>query len=1131
MGTDIKQLLPSDIFRALMNANSPSGTNPFVTTSDILNMFTNVLYVEKVPILGQFATVEAALASITTNSSLNRFLIKVGVGDFPENQLNMKSYVSVIGSSIQETIIRPAGNHDLFVFTDVFSELSFMSLQGTPLGFSAVFCNDSGDYTQLHKVNFVDNDTNVKVVALTQNTVIYIEYCDVNGVMTYGTYQDGSSGFRAVVNTENWYTFPSTTGFTSSFLTGPDALLTINASGVYGSVIIGDPPVVGNFGIVFQDGARVVLNGVEIGSFDTAIQNNNTGVSCIVHGTGINLDNNNIDINIQHPNTSGGMLGAATLTKVFIDPISTFTPLFTEQSVTGGLVVVGNIYTGAKLAEVVEISTFIGSQSVGLIYGADLTDGGGFQVDVSAGIGYINDGTLRQLTWNNTNITLAADQTKFLYFDNLGVLLTANSKPDTIFNLYLGKIRTNATGIEFISETPFKILWSDNNSEDYQRNIFGALYQFGSIVSESATPFELDVQPGSYYYGNNKYTPSGGTAITFNRYYQDSVSTYAIEYTQTLVPNALINTGFALVAMTATFYAKHLLLIVGDGTNEKYFLVYAQSEYATLLAAETAPLPSIPTYFDENVTTIASIIVQQGAANIIQVLSERRLPTTQTSATAPVSSHLALTDLTTGNAGHTQFLLLDGSISMIGSLDMATNNIINIGTLNGVTIEAHASRHLPNGLDPLTTAAPTTNLGGASTNAVGIQNSFSRSDHSHAIDVSGIATTGLLTSADWNIFNNKQNTLVSGTNIKTLNGASLLGAGNITTTLAQVLAVGALTNSVPITSNNGKASLIINNTLATLQFVNGTDTSFFTTGPTYLNFGFAAAVNYLDVYHDKTGNNTNIQGNGTIQFSNFTDFRLPVSAGIGPNSLIYANGTSSIKNVTLSGGLTLTAGTLSLGAITGATSFNGLVVTANTGVITTGTWNAAVIDVTFGGTGTTTAFTIGSIVFAGASGVYTQNNANFFWDNTNTRLGIKTAAPTAFVDIGASTTAAAALRLRSGVAPTTPNLGDVWYDGTDVLVRTAARTDKVARTLTGSATLDFPNTAAFSFSDLTITVTGAAAGDVAVVGPAAASIPNNTLYFAWVSAANTVSIRFINNNLIASNPASGTFKVMVFKNI
>lgn len=48
-----------------------------------------------------------------------------------------------------------------------------------------------------------------------------------------------------------------------------------------------------------------------------------------------------------------------------------------------------------------------------------------------------------------------------------------------------------------------------------------------------------------------------------------------------------------------------------------------------------------------------------------------------------------------------------------------------------------------------------------------------------------------------------------------------------------------------------------------------------------------------------------------------------------------------------------------------------------------------------GGTGTATALTSGSVVFAGASGVYSQDNSNLFWDNSNKYLGIGTNAPVA----------------------------------------------------------------------------------------------------------------------------------------
>lgn len=52
-----------------------------------------------------------------------------------------------------------------------------------------------------------------------------------------------------------------------------------------------------------------------------------------------------------------------------------------------------------------------------------------------------------------------------------------------------------------------------------------------------------------------------------------------------------------------------------------------------------------------------------------------------------------------------------------------------------------------------------------------------------------------------------------------------------------------------------------------------------------------------------------------------------------------------------------------------------------------------ILPVANGGTGTSTAFTQGSVIFAGAGGIYTQDNANLFFDNANNRLGVATATP------------------------------------------------------------------------------------------------------------------------------------------
>jgi len=84
--------------------------------------------------------------------------------------------------------------------------------------------------------------------------------------------------------------------------------------------------------------------------------------------------------------------------------------------------------------------------------------------------------------------------------------------------------------------------------------------------------------------------------------------------------------------------------------------------------------------------------------------------------------------------------------------------------------------------------------------------------------------------------------------------------------------------------------------------------------------------------------------------------------------------------------------------------------------------------------------------------------------------------------------------------------------------------------LTATVTLNFPSTGPNSGSDLTATVTGALVGDVVSVGVVSAALPSGTnddQYFAWVSAADTVTVRYLNVGGGTHDPASSTFKIMV----
>ena len=85
----------------------------------------------------------------------------------------------------------------------------------------------------------------------------------------------------------------------------------------------------------------------------------------------------------------------------------------------------------------------------------------------------------------------------------------------------------------------------------------------------------------------------------------------------------------------------------------------------------------------------------------------------------------------------------------------------------------------------------------------------------------------------------------------------------------------------------------------------------------------------------------------------------------------------------------------------------------------------------------------------------------------------------------------------------------------------------VTKILSATATLNFDLTA-LTVEDLTITVTGAADGDVVTLGVPNGSVTTSVQYSAWVSAADTVTVR-ARTSATGENPASGVFRATVIK--
>lgn len=147
------------------------------------------------------------------------------------------------------------------------------------------------------------------------------------------------------------------------------------------------------------------------------------------------------------------------------------------------------------------------------------------------------------------------------------------------------------------------------------------------------------------------------------------------------------------------------------------------------------------------------------------------------------------------------------------------------------------------------------------------------------------------------------------------------------------------------------------------------------------------------------------------------------------------------------------------------------------------------------------------------------------------QVGIHMSGATAKIQIGAGQIAAgtAPLKFTAGNNMTTPENGAVEYNGTNYFVTSNSTRYTLAKTLTTTAALNFGSTSAGNSADLTITVTGAADGDAVSLGVPNAAVNANSNFTAWVSAADTVTVRFNNYSSGAIDPASATFRISVLK--
>lgn len=523
-------------------------------------------------------------------------------------------------------------------------------------------------------------------------------------------------------------------------VSGGKGLVVSNGSGVTGTAVL---VYMMNYGLTIESGGSPV-------NFDAEILTASSAVECI---------------RVDSINAFGNIKGNANMNKTFINSSNTSIAInIYDTASQQPRFTAGDLVIGYGTQPRLPLAKFCTMQDVGLFSGGVLSVTGDMTISMTEGSGYVmtqDDNYIQPVNFSQQSMTLTGFNTTYdVYVDYTGTLVanTFSRSLDECKVIPIGKVTTNDTKI-----VHYKCDTSDDagrrKATYLSKNLsstIGCAVSYGmysSLANDVVT-----VGNGGYCLGHVTYEPTGGAfpSTPFRLVYLDTdLATWICSdppVTSAGIPHTTYNpTGVGgSASLGAGYYARHAMYVSGDGeTAEQYYLVLGKVRSLVQAELDVEVDANVPQWIAMYCCRVFDVLVSNdGSPSLVKLYDTRPYFLSRIGGGGgggPGSNdHSALINLLAND--HPQYARVDGTNPITGDLNMASHNITQVGTVNGVTVESHASRHLPNtGSDPLALGAAfgSSTVSASSTASRGVANAFALSDHEHPLNVSAVPITGL----------------------------------------------------------------------------------------------------------------------------------------------------------------------------------------------------------------------------------------------------------------------------------------------------------------------------------------------------------------------------------------------------